>query len=354
MENKEVKIDLPKLHSSQEVLGQRMHDIDRDVNAPIMVAPPGKGKTRAMSHYLDLVEEDGVVRLTIIVTADVNAARKQAIEFGALANAYQKNTHADRIKRILENNKSVRTVMSPPMFYKLPFGIPPVNNEKHEPLGYFANEFLPNVIGGACQEITFVFDEIHTIQKKPGLPEAFEKMSAYAETQGLTIYCCGLTATPEEELPSEKLMGFPALTVEYTEDELGSFNKELCVQPVVPDWTTIDLPSPVGKEEHKTDLYHLKVIVLGGMVVTQEDLKADEQAIGCHWMKVHSVPQGDELPFNQGLCDALSGGQTKFTLEKLASFGLPKLPTVFTWLVFLLMPETGLLFLPLGYFTIST
>ena len=87
---------------------------------------------------------------------------------------------------------------------------------------------------------------------------------------------------------------------------------------------------------------------------TQEDLKADEQAIGCHWMKVHSVPQGDELPFNQGLCDALSGGQTKFTLEKLASFGLPKLPTVFTWLVFLLMPETGLLFLPLGYFTIST
>ena len=51
-----------------------------------------------MSCYLDKVDEDGVTCLTVIVCADVNAAREQAIEFGALSNAYQKNTHARRVE----------------------------------------------------------------------------------------------------------------------------------------------------------------------------------------------------------------------------------------------------------------
>lgn len=321
-ENKEVKVNLPTLHPSQESLATRMHDVDRDQQAPILDAPPGKGKTRVMSHYLDKVDEDGVTRLTVIVCADVNAARKQALEFGSLSNAYQKNTHARRVEALLEEDKPVRVVMSPPMFYKLVFGEPAEDGERHEPLKYFANDFLPNVIGGTCQEINFVFDEIHTIQKKPGIDDAFDKLRAYAATKDLTVYCCGLTATPEAQLPSEKLMGKPAVLIEYAEKELQAFNADLCKQPVVPDWTVVELPVP-DKAHHQVDMYHLKTVLLGGMLVTQADLKADEKALGLHWAKLDGKPStGTKLPFVQNLATALMDGQTEFTQEEFDAFQL--------------------------------
>ena len=295
-----------------------MSVINREQNAPVLVADPSRGKTGAICCYLDIRDDKKPKkkRVTVIVAADAHTARKQASEFGALANTYQKNTHPLKISAALHNGTSVRVVMSPAMFYKL-------CNEND----YFKTEFLPHIKG--ADELCFVFDEIHAVQNKK-IDDAFDKLRKSARDSKISVYCIGLTATPNEDLPSTKLMGKPVQLVTYTSTELASFVADLCMQPDPPQWDVVDLANPNNSTgEHDAQLSKLKTIIVGSMIISSSDLnengKPQERLF---WKRIDKpFKNGAELSAPDEFKAALSQGRLTFSSHEMKQYNLTAVAT---------------------------
>jgi hypothetical protein len=245
------------IHPSQKALADRFVAATNGAKTGLMiVAPPGFGKTRAVSNALDKMDQagdDNAFDLVVFVARTPALARSQAGEVGSQYKAPMTMAHLNGLAKAITNkppNESIRVTMTQTMFKSLFSNYNFVDNFA-KPLG--------------SPRIHIVLDEAHTFYvKSKAVSTAMAAILKYACSMRVT----GLTATPQLEGHMQKatnLFGGAPQIVEYTPQEIARFKNDLLSHRPTsdPKWKKVELKPPTVDANYMDPL---RTIVVGNVM----------------------------------------------------------------------------------------